>query len=1109
MRGPTQVQAAFRAAGDFLDPVLQKEKITQSKSASLLENLKGDLDPSTHNDEDLSFCFPVENTSPVQSPVHEFEDEALEDAKRRRILHGLLDLISLEGIYPSLSSGVGIPLQQRVISVLPAGIIAKQGPLPNSARPRNESLLRRIITVLMGIILDERPSIQPIIRGRVLSDVISGAADLSFNPQSTPSKDRDALRKQLSAVMDGTPSVMLLPTLSNFLQADPVIWFRVTVSSHLARIPLRPQGVRQTIMFIASQIGPSLGQEARDEPSNGPHFTLQAIMQISRLLGSVPQGMDANRFFATIGPQLLALLDGEDPDLKKTASYAIGNGILNKRAFGAPKTIGHSIFVEPIYGVLTAQLTDGCMKWLQRFSDDGHATPIQDKIPESSDILVASPLVDLALERLASLVLQHPNPGLAKRLLHPVLRPLWSIACFADEQKLSKLYEKSFSLLQSFFWDLHWTYQVDSGGNSISITKRHPTSNDQSNIIRLVDSLQGRTDLFVKLLESDPNTEETTGDIFLYVSQTWLVKSPDDAKKPETIGDTENVMQKLVSATIAKKLLENFKDTLSRRPLRILELIGQVIDGERQSLSREAENRRSKESRAPSLTTLGSIVPESNADENASPETETSESLSVAFSLLSTVLASPDFAITPETKPNLESTKANLDQLIPLLPDTLQKPATTSSMLLEIQLVSPENEGTKLPPQSISDLETHRQALANLNSELPPVQAEGFSLLSKLVANSSPVLDIPSTLTLLLSIITDISESTANDEFVYLNAIKLIGTLASRHPRTVVKTLVDSYADKSERRTLDQRLKIGESILRTVQDLGTALAGDTAKILGEGMIAVAGRRGKKPEAQKTRKQKEEKERRQKEREERQRKRCSFARMEGLVGPSEPKPAIALEEGDSETETPEQTAHAANIIEAWAAGSFNDDEPDDLRVRASALSILASAAQTNIIGLGPALVSSALDLALATITIEQAPESAILRRASVVLILDVLKAIVAAQEARHGGDIGFGFSLSNDGAKGNASVGNIPAMIQTLGIAESKETDTIVRGHLRALIESLEAWLENSLMNGFGARHGSDGTDEIRLELGDRIAGLDINPMAGKDGSSRPRIEEIE
>lgn len=126
----------------------------------------------------------------------------MEDAKRRRILHALLDLVSLEGIYPSLSSGVGIPLQQRVISVLPAGIIAKKTTTITSSVPQNHQLLRRIIGVLLDILNDNRPSIQPIIRSRILSDVISGLSDLAFNPNIQESSDRTSLQKSLSKIVE-------------------------------------------------------------------------------------------------------------------------------------------------------------------------------------------------------------------------------------------------------------------------------------------------------------------------------------------------------------------------------------------------------------------------------------------------------------------------------------------------------------------------------------------------------------------------------------------------------------------------------------------------------------------------------------------------------------------------------------------------------------------------------------------------------------------------------------------------------------------------------------------------------------------------------------------
>lgn len=147
-------------------------------------------------------AFVAPDVEQSQHLATEGEDVALEDAKRRRMLHALLDLISLEGIYPSLSSGVGIPLQQRVISVLPAGVIAKQAHIPASSTPHNVSLLRHVMEVLLSILMDTRSSIQPVIRGRILSDIISGTADLAFNPNCSSHEDGSKIQVQFARLIN-------------------------------------------------------------------------------------------------------------------------------------------------------------------------------------------------------------------------------------------------------------------------------------------------------------------------------------------------------------------------------------------------------------------------------------------------------------------------------------------------------------------------------------------------------------------------------------------------------------------------------------------------------------------------------------------------------------------------------------------------------------------------------------------------------------------------------------------------------------------------------------------------------------------------------------------
>ncbi|OJJ37667.1 hypothetical protein ASPWEDRAFT_50777 [Aspergillus wentii DTO 134E9] len=1156
MGEPRQVREAFNAADEFLDPILKREEIQKSRGSSLLEILGRNLHVDIADDASTravvigkaldillhihaGFVTPVKDASELVQTDEGTQDAALEDAKRRRMLHALLDLISLEGIYPSLSAGVGIPLQQRVISVLPAGVIAKQQSNASSKdKPRDEVLLDRILATLSDIILDVRPSIQPVIRVRILSDIISGSSDLAFNSTMISTGKKNHYQNVFDRVIEETPSPVLLSTLSTFLQPDPATWFKGIISGQLSRVPLRQDGVLQTILFIASQFAPSLGQEAQTQASNGPHFTVQAIMQISRLLSSVPQEMNPTVYFSTIAPQLLALIDGDDIDLRKTASYVVGNGILGKRAYGATGTIGHSIFVDPIFKTLTASLDGPSKTWI-RTSDAKNGD-------SQGTILVDQALVCLAVDRLRSLALQHPNPGLVKRLVYPVLLPLWGLACYTLEQQRNILHEKVMALLQTYFgisvgaqplkklvdnllWDggHTWTYSLGEQ-DGVLLKKRDTTNTNQFNLVQLMDSLQSRAELFVGLLGSDPSSEERTGDIFLYVSETWLANPSDDGRSfsqlqfpPEKENSSDAIFQKLVSAKLAEKLLDNFRDTLSRRPLRVLELIKHLIDGElnRATTQRKCSGR--QRTGGVSLSSLANIVPSEGTEQAEASAEDSTESLSTVFSLLSTVLASPEFTASQEIHPILGDIKSQLDNLIPYLPSSLSKPGTTATMLLDIHITSTDETTPEKIPTHISDLETHRQALTNLNSDLPPVQAEGFSLLSNLIMKSSPVLDIPSTLTLLLTIITDTSEAMSNEEFIYLNAIKLVGTLASRHPRTVVKTLVERYTDKNESINLDKRLKIGESLLRTVQDLGEALTGETAKTLGDGMVTVAGRRGHKPQAQEARKQQIEKERRQEEREDHQKKKDEISLPPGFnisTPASSSEPGAGIEDDDSETESPEQAANAANIFAAWAAGAASDEEPDDLRVRASAISILASAVQTNIAGLGPSVTSSAVDLALSTLTLEPAPESAIIRRASVVLLLDILKALDTARETR-GTDLGFGFSLTDDASwgsntnntniRGPTTIGNLPYMLRALHFVESRETDTIVRGHIRVLIESLEAWVEKSLLWGIGV-HGEHGEEkEPQLELGYRIAGLSVDPMAGKDGGGRPKIEEIE
>ncbi|KLJ10686.1 hypothetical protein EMPG_13940 [Blastomyces silverae] len=1070
------------------------------------------------------------------------EDPVLEDTKRRRVIHGLLDLISLEGIYPALSQGVGIPLQQRVVSVLPTGVVATQAEATSANKPHDERLLLFIIDTLRPIVCDKHSGIQPIIMGRILADILCATAELAFHSHSLPQEQITTYRELFQTIIEESPTPSLLTLLSSFIQTSSASWFKNIISSQLSQVPLRNDGVFQTVIFIASQFAPVLGQRPADTaPSQGPPITVQAIMQTSRLLSSLPQGISADDYFCNIAPKLLALLDGDEPDFQKTASYVIGSGILGKRALGEPGAIGYKIFVKPILDSLHGNMTNEVAAWLRRFSLDGSAltgSPPLDNL--EGVVLIDEPKLLLSITRLSALVLLHPNPSLLKRLIQPVLLPLWALGCYAKEHRKPFWYAKVSTLLQTFFsvstgvsryeklsdnilWDggSTWTFGHGQKGG-ISIRKRTDSlAQEALNAMLLVKIVDDRIDSVLELLAMDPQSEELAGDVFLHVSQKWLLGSAEqhDKNKPELLQAGEDMhitLQKLASAKFTEKLLNKFKDRLSRHPDKILGIIEQLIQSEVALGTNKAHGK----SKNPSFRSLGNIVENQEVTENDNPERY--ESLSAAFSLLSTILTSPDFSLSETLSSIIQRIKFQLDTLLPILPPPLVQPATTASMLAEITLSSslPPERKSEAVSSRISDLETHRKALEHISSPLPPIQAEGLTLLSRLITQSSPVLDIPATLSLLLSLITNSNaESSSNDEFIYLNVVKIIGVLASKHPRTVIKTLAERYADRSEQHSLDQRLRIGEALLRTVQELGNALVENAARTLGETMIAVAGRRGRKPSAKRAREEMAET---------KSKTQLSETEDDALDREAADLMQQIDEAMDPEAENPALTAYSANIINAWAAGAASDLEPDDLRIRASAMSILASAIQTNLAGLGPSIASSSVDLALSTLNLERGPESVILRRAAVILLLDLVKALDAARES--GINLGFGFSHYNTNTNSNnnpsvgfngdqqrypneGAIGSIPDVLRVLTFVESNETDPIVRGHIRVLIESLEAWLEKSLLWGVRTREGMG--EQPRFELGDRLAGLDIHPHLGGDESAGqrsvhgPRIEEIE
>ena len=171
-------------------------------------------------------------------------------------------------------------------------------------------------------------------------------------------------------------------------------------------------------------------------------------------------------------------------------------------------------------------------------------------------------------------------------------------------------------------------------------------------------------------------------------------------------------------------------------------------------------------------------------------------------------------------------------------------------------------------------------------------------------------------------------------------------------------------------------------MLKTIEGLGGALVGDTASLVGESMIAVAGRRSKKPKAAQTRQENDQK-------------------AQSLK--KEADEAWGGEAPDFEPD--QQHLEDERLLRAWTLPNPTAPE-DDIRIRTSALSILSAAIETNILGLGAKIVSQSIDLVLSLLMLETAPELAILRRAAVLVLASVVKVLNGKEEGNGEGALGW-------------------------------------------------------------------------------------------------------
>ncbi|KAI0911744.1 hypothetical protein F4823DRAFT_635622 [Ustulina deusta] len=908
----------------------------------------------------------------------------------------------------------------------------------------------------------------------------------AFQP-TADEQSRSEGQRSFVALISRTGTFALMSSVNTLIKPGRVPeWFRIHLMDILTLLPQRSDGVRATLEFVFS-VHPSSTvriSEAAAPQKQGANITMEALKMASNLLSVPPASVKPDVWFSGIAPQLLALLDGNSgPDLAKAAAYVIGFGVLGRKQLGAPGTPGWREFAEPMLACINPSLS----------SKKSLAEPLvfsagPDEVVDfqKRTILVQPDALHVALKRLSSLLNSHPNPGLTKRLLSPLLMPLWALSSWPlptphveerycqPAQALVEIYlklagsaDKFLEIINNLLFcgflsapEMRWSYE-QTDDSHVQVRRLH--DNEGTALTQLnLEAMDSKISAFIGLLQRVASDIDLST-LFLKLFEI-SIGSKEDVKPIQAVAgdDGTDPIAQLIQARMLQEMMEQVPDRLISNSKQLLELVSKV---------------------------LGKFGTESAAD----------DAVSVALSLLNLVITVPSFQRKDVPENTLGSIEHSLLKISLARQVDVSQTARNLSQLLKYrdELEDPTDRPTTPTERQIEDKKTYNLALSYITQvdSPPPVRSEGLNLLGTLIKSNNAILDIPATLVLLSSLLSD------DDEYISLRVIKVFVQLSERHPRSTIREVLDHYIDASEQHNTDTRLRFGEALLQLMQRLGETFAGDLAASVGEALLALAGRRAHRPKTEDREVRAEQTAARKLKAKAR---RGDSARDPFPLNDEEDEINMDLEE-----QTPEERARnalLARIVSGWESKRGSED----MRIRASALSLFASGLETNIRSFTPQLIDAALALSLDVLMLEAGVlEAGILRRAAVTVILTFVYALGKARE--RGSHFSFGSGLGSRHRSGLSFGAGLTTkeedVVRILGYVEQTDDDGLVRQHAQDALESLK----NLRLVQLVPHQHDQGVTPPAVQ----IAGLDMTRPslpsldADKGRRARPRIEEVE
>lgn len=710
----------------------------------------------------------------------------------------LVNVIIVLGIYPCISAlRIGIPLEKRRLKDFGSPIYKplKIDPLPPAKGAKSyterhrehESLLTLIYTKLTEVFFEKSDVQQLLMKGSGYSDFLTVAITLITVPYFS-SQTRERVLKEFDTTTAIASTFELYQDYSLLILSPSPGYFKQFVMHKLQALPYAaPKG--DGLLTLMEYV---LGLRDQEE------IAIEKLDQVASIVLQKPKDCSSSVYFKSIGDQCYDLLVN-----------------INR----PPITACTSHLIEKIWDKNPKIVEDFILK------------RIWDNFSPSTQNTEALVLVsEAALNNNVNVLISLSSRGLPVPLLMatfmPILVPLWSYYIFLKSNEASG--EVAQNIILGFLacigvdadalqqaLELIARNVVKSGGDGwrfrygpnhlVEIGKEDQNvfskQSPEAKVLEFMKMLDVGCKYFVELTQQ--LDDEPVRRLFLFLLKNWLQLNS------LTLSD-ENSFVKLTDLRLLEEMAKEFKQALAESPLELLDVILSVL---------RRENR--------SAPVNGKSDVDSD-DEDDGEDSSSDELNTVVLELLSALIseAQPKL-LNAACREKLNHIKNTLETKLGLL-----APARSLSERITTLLqgdVPAKNEKE-------ADQKIFKRAITNLNDPLVPIRAHGLYLLRLLVETRSSVMSLDFALNLHLIQLKD------TEPFIYLNAIKGLDSLLDWDASVVLPLLLNIYCGRSEEKAdIDERLRVGEVVLRFIQSQNEAFTGPLAKAVTDGALLLVQR----------------------------------------------------------------------------------------------------------------------------------------------------------------------------------------------------------------------------------------------------------------------------